>query len=170
MFQKFKVPVLLLIVLSFVLIACQKQDAINQPPTPKTNLAAMARTDSKDYRIHEDTAAAWATRFEQLNSTKLGNKMPAIITLPNNGILQLQAEAAAHGVKLLGIAMHFSVKEDGTIGIFYTPVGMDGIEIKTYGREDNFSPPRRETYDGTGPCGGAGGPCIIMGGLNTPSK
>ena len=149
MFQKFKVPVLLLIVLSFVLIACQKQDAINQPPTPKTNLAAMARTDSKDYRIHEDTASAWATRFEQLNSTKLGNKMPAIITLPNNGILQLQAEAAAHGVKLLGIAMHFSVKEDGTIGIFYTPVGMDGIEIPNYGRENNFATPRKfETYDG----------------------
>jgi len=151
MFQKFKVPVLLLIVLSFVLIACQKQDAINQPPTPKTNLAAMARTDSKDYRIHEDTAAAWATRFEQLNSTKMGNKMPAIITLPNNGILQLQAEAAAHGVQLLGVAVHLSVKGDGTIGVFYTPVGMDGVEIQHYSGEANFVRPR-ETYDGTSQC------------------
>ena len=150
MSQFFKLLLPAVLVVSLI-VACQKQDAINQPPTPKTNLAAMARTDSKDYRIHEDTATAWAVRFEQLNSTKLGNKMPAIITLPNNGILQLQAEAAAHGVKLLGIAMHFSVKEDGTIGIFYTPVGMDGVEIKTYGREDNFSPPRRETYDGANP-------------------
>ena len=151
MLQKFKVSVLLIIVLGFALIACQKQDAINQPPTPKTNLAAMARTDSKDYRIHEDTASAWATRFEQLNSTKLGNKMPAIITLPNNGILQLQAEAAAHGVKLLGIAIHFSVKEDGTIGIFYTPVGMDGVEIQRYNGASNFVRPK-ETYDGTSQC------------------
>jgi len=149
MFQKFKVSVLLLIVLSFILIACQKQDAINQPTTPKTNLTAMARTDSKDYRIHEDTAAAWATRFEQLNSTKMGNKMPAVITLPNNGILQLQAEAAAHGVQLLGIAVHFGVKGDGTIGAFYTPVGMDGVEIPNYSRENNFVIPRKfETYDG----------------------
>ena len=153
MFQKFKVSVLLLILLSFVLIACQKQDAINQPPTPKTNLAAMARTDSKDYRIHEDTATAWAVRFEQLNSTKLSNKMPAIITLPNNGILQLQAEAAAHGVKLLGIAIHFSVKEDGTIGVFYTPVGMDGVEIQRYSGEASFDRPR-VVYDGSGSIGG----------------
>ena len=165
MFQKFKVPVLLLIVLSFVLIACQKQDAINQPPTPKTNLAAMARTDSKDYRIHEATAAAWATRFEQLNSTKMGNKMPAIITLPNNGILQLQAEAAAHGVQLLGIAMHFSVKEDGTIGVFYTPVGMDGVEIQHYSGEASFDRPR-VVYDGTEACGGGG--CATMGILTSP--
>ena len=159
MFQKFKVPVLLLIVLSFVLIACQKQDAINQPPTPKTNLAAMARTDSKDYRIHEDTASAWATRFEQLNSTKLGNKMPAVISLPNNGILQLQAEAAAHGVQLLGIAMHLSVKGDGTIGVFYTPVGMDGVEIQRYSGEASFDRPR-VVYDGSEGCGGSGGPCL----------
>ena len=150
MLQKFKVSVLLIIVLGFALIACQKQDAINQPPTPKTNLAAMARTDSKDYRIHEDTAAAWAVRFEQLNSTKMGNKMPAIITLPNNGILQLQAEAAAHGVKLLGIAIHFSVKEDGTIGAFYTPVGMDGVEIQHYSGEASFDRPR-VVYDGSNP-------------------
>ena len=153
MFQKFKVSVLLIIVLGFALIACQKQDAINQPPTPKTNLAAMARTDSKDYRIHEDTAAAWAARFEQLNSTKLGNKMPAIITLPNNGILQLQAEAAAHGVQLLGIAMHLSVKGDGTIGAFYTPVGMDGVEIQHYSGEASFDRPRI-VYDGSGECPG----------------
>ena len=153
MFQKFKVPVLLLIVLSFVLIACQKQDAINQPPTPKTNLAAMARTDSKDYRIHEDTAAAWAARFEQLNSTKLGNRIPAVIVLPNNGILQLQAEAAAHGVQLLGIAMHLSVKVDGTIGVFYTPVGMDGVEIQHYSGEASFDRPRI-VYDGSGECPG----------------
>ena len=161
MLQKFKVSVLLIIVLGFALIACQKQDAINQPPTPKTNLAAMARTDSKDYRIHEDTAAAWAARFEQLNSTKMGNKMPAIITLPNNGILQLQAEAAAHGVKLLGIAIHFSVKEDGTIGAFYTPVGMDGVEIQHYSGEANLVQPR-ETYDGSGCLCCPGSPCATV--------
>ena len=153
MLQKFKVSVLLIIVLGFALIACQKQDAINQPPTPKTNLAAMARTDSKDYRIHEDTAAAWAVRFEQLNSTKMGNKMPAVISLPNNGILQLQAEAAAHGVQLLGIAMHLSVKGDGTIGVFYTPVGMDGVEIQHYSGEASFDRPR-VVYDGSGSIGG----------------
>ena len=157
MFQKFKVPVLLLIVLSFVLIACQKQDAIRQPTTAKTNLAAMARTDNKDYRIHGDTAAAWAARFKQLNSTKMGNKMPAVITLPNNGILQLQAEAAAHGVQLSGIAIHFGIKQDGTIGAFYTPIGINGVEIESYNKENNFDLP---TYDGSEGCGGSGGPCL----------
>ena len=151
MFQKIKQPAVLIIILSFVLIACQKQDAIHQPTTPKTNLAAMARTDNKNYKIHGDTAAAWAARFKQLNSTKMGNKMPAFITLPNNGILQLQAEAAAHGVQLLGIAMHLSVKGDGSIGVFYTPVGMDGNEIRDYGGGNSFDLP---TYDGTGPYGG----------------
>ena len=146
--QIFKLLLPAVLVVSLI-VACQKQDTINQPPTPKTNLAAMARTDNKDYRIHEDTAAAWAARFEQLNSTKMGNKMPAIITLPNNGVLQLQAEAAAHGVQLLGIAMHFSVKRDGTIGVFYTPVGMDGVEIQHYSGEANLVRPR-ETYDGSG--------------------
>ena len=146
-FFKLLLPAVLVVTL---IVACQKQDAINQPPTPKTNLAAMARTDSKDYRIHEDTAAAWAARFEQLNSTKMGNKMPAIITLPNNGILQLQAEAAAHGVQLLGVAMHLSVKGDGTLGVFYTPVGMDGVEIQHYSGEASFDRPR-VVYDGSDP-------------------
>jgi len=51
--------------------------------------------------------------------------------------------------------MHLSIKEDGTIGVFYTPVGMDGTEIKNYGGESNFTTPRKlETYDGTGPDGG----------------
>ena len=109
----------------------------------------MARTDNKDYKIHGDTAAAWAKRFATLNAMQLGNKMPAVITLPNNGILQLQAEAAAHGVQLSSIAMHLSVKEDGTIGVFYTPVGMDGNEIRNYGGENNITTPKRfETYDG----------------------
>ena len=89
----------------------------------------------------------------------MGNKMPAVITLPNNGILQLQAEAAAHGVQLLGIAMHLSVKVDGTIGVFYTPVGMDGVEIQHYNGEASFERPRI-VYDGTGSCGGYGGPCL----------
>ncbi len=155
MFQKIKLPALLIVTLSFVFTACQKQDAINPPQKTKTNLAAMARTDNKDYKIHGDTATAWAKRFATLNAMQLGNKMPAVITLPNNGILQLQAEAAAHGVQLSSIAMHFSVKEDGTIGAFYTPVGMDGTEIKNYGGESNFTTPRKlETYDGTGPDGG----------------
>jgi len=149
MSQIFKLLLPAVLVVSLI-VACQKQDAVNQPPTPKTNLAAMARTDSKDYRIHEDTAAAWATRFEQLNSTKMGNKMPAIITLPNNGILQLQAEAAAHGVQLLGIAVHFGVKGDGTIGAFYTPVGMDGVEIQHYSGEASFVRPK-VVYDGSNP-------------------
>lgn len=149
MFQKIKLPALLIVTLSFVFTACQKQDAINPPQKTKTNLAAMARTDSKDYKIHGDTAAAWAKRFATLNAMQLGNKMPAVITLPNNGILQLQAEAAAHGVQLSSIAMHLSVKEDGTIGVFYTPVGVDGNEIRTYGGEANIDIPRRfETYDG----------------------
>ena len=164
MSQIFKLLLPAVLVVSLI-VACQKQDAVNQPSTPKTNLAAMARTDSKDYRIHEDTAAAWATRFEQLNSTKMGNKMPAIITLPNNGILQLQAEAAAHGVQLLGIAMHLSVKGDGTIGVFYTPVGMDGVEIQHYSGEASFDRPR-VVYDGTEACGGGG--CATMGILNSP--
>ena len=152
MSQFFKLLLPAVLVVSLI-VACQKQDAINQPPTPKTNLAAMARTDSKDYRIHEDTAAAWAARFEQLNSTKLGNRIPAVIVLPNNGILQLQAEAAAHGVQLLGIAMHLSVKGDGTIGAFYTPVGMDGVEIQHYSGEASFDRPRI-VYDGSGECPG----------------
>ena len=155
MFQKIKLPALLIVTLSFVFTACQKQDAINPAPKTKTNLAAMARTDSKDYKIHGDTAAAWAKRFATLNAMQLGNKMPAVITLPNNGILQLQAEAAAHGVQLSSIAMHLSVKEDGTIGVFYTPVGMDGNEIKNYGEENNFTTPRQlETYDGSEANGG----------------
>ena len=147
-FLKLLLPAVLVVSL---IVACQKQDAIHQPTTAKTNLAAMARTDNKDYRIHGDTAAAWATRFKQLNSTKMGNKMPAVITLPNNGILQLQAEAAAHGVQLSGIAMHLSVKGDGSIGVFYTPVGMDGNEIRNYGGENSFDLP---TYDGTSECPG----------------
>ena len=155
MFQKIKLPTFLIITLSFVFTACQKQDAINPAPKTKTNLAAMARTDSKDYKIHGDTAAAWAKRFATLNAMQLGNKMPAVITLPNNGILQLQAEAAAHGVQLSSIAMHLSVKEDGTIGVFYTPVGMDGTEIRNYGGENNFITPKRfETYDGGSACPG----------------
>ena len=155
MFQKIKLPALLIVTLSFVFTACQKQDAINPPQKTKTNLAAMARTDSKDYKIHGDTAAAWAKRFATLNAMQLGSKMPAVITLPNNGILQLQAEAAAHGVQLSSIAMHLSVKEDGTIGVFYTPVGMDGTEIKNYGGENNFTTPKRfETYDGSEANGG----------------
>ena len=149
MFQKIKLPALLIVTLSFVFTACQKQDAINPAPKSKTNLAAMARTDNRDYKIHGDTATAWAARFATLNKMQLGNKMPAVITLPNNGILQLQAEAAAHGVQLSSIAMHLSVKEDGTIGVFYTPVGVDGNEIRTYGGEANIDIPRRfETYDG----------------------
>ena len=165
MLQFFKLLLPAVLVVS-LLIACQKQDTINPPTAPKTNLAAMARTDSKDYRIHPDTAAAWAARFEQLNSTKMGNKMPAVITLPNNGILQLQAQAATHGVQLSAIAVNLSVKADGTINAFYTPVGMDGKEIQHYTGEASFDRPRL-SYDGTGPCGGSGGPCIIMGGLNT---
>ena len=84
--------------------------------------------------------------------------MPAVISLPHNGILQLQAEAAAHNIQLSGIAIHFSVKQDGTIGVFYTPIGMDGMEIKGYDSEANFAPPK-ETYDGSEACGGYGGPC-----------
>jgi len=164
MFQKIKLPALLIVTLSFVFTACQKQDAINPAPKTKTNLAAMARTDSKDYKIHGDTAAAWAKRFATLNAMQLGNKMPAVITLPNNGILQLQAEAAAHGVQLSSIAMHLSIKEDGTIGVFYTPVGVDGTEIKNYGGENNYVGPKQlETYDGSGSCGGYGGPCLTAG-------
>ncbi len=152
MFQKIKLPALLIVTLSFVFTACQKQDAINPVPKTKTNLAAMARTDSKDYKIHGDTAAAWAKRFATLNAMQLGNKMPAVITLPNNGILQLQAEAAAHGVQLSSIAMHLSVKEDGSIGVFYTPVGMDGTEIRNYGGENISGYRYFETYDGTSEC------------------
>ena len=45
--QIFKLLLPAVLVVSLI-VACQKQDTINQPPTPKTNLAAMARTDSKD--------------------------------------------------------------------------------------------------------------------------
>ena len=147
-FLKLLLPAVLVVSL---IVACQKQDAIHQPTTAKTNLAAMARTDNKDYRIHRDTAAAWAARFKQLNSTKMGNKMTAVITLPNNGILQLQAEAAAHGVQLSGIAIHFGIKQDGTIGAFYTPIGINGVEIENYNKENNFDLP---TYDGSEANGG----------------
>ena len=157
MFKKTKPSTALLIALGFTLIACQKQDTAN-PPAAKANLAAMSRTDNKDYKIPSDTATAWAARFQQLNSTKMNNNMPAVISLPHNGILQLQAEAAAHNVQLSGIAIHFSVKQDGTIGVFYTPIGMDGMEIKGYDSEANFAPPK-ETYDGSEACGGYGGPC-----------
>jgi len=151
-FLKLSLPAVLVVSL---IVACQKQDAINPAPKSKTNLAAMARTDNKDYKIHGDTAAAWAKRFATLNAMQLGNKMPAVITLPNNGILQLQAEAAAHEVQLSSIAMHLSVKEDGAIGVFYTPVGMDGTEIKNYGGENNYVGPKQlETYDGSGECPG----------------
>ena len=131
----------------FTIMSCQKQDAIQQPPKANSTSVTLARTDGKDYTIPEDTANAWAARFQQLNTTTFGGKMRTTIVLPSNGIIQLQTAAAANGVQLSGIAVHLSVKGNGTISAYYTPVAMEGTNIQNY--ESGTIP--RESYDGADP-------------------
>ena len=138
----------------FTIMSCQKQDAIQQPPKANSTSVTLARTDGKDYTIPQDTANAWAARFQQLNTTTFGGQMPTTLILPSNGIIQLQTAAAAHGVQLSGIAVHLSVKENGAISAYYTPVGIDGTNIQNYETGTASFDHHTETYDGTSACPG----------------
>jgi len=164
MFQKIKLPALLIITLSFVFTACQKQQEVGKKPN-QTNVLTLARTDSKDYRIPKDTAAAWTSRWQYKNAKEFGNKIPLAFTLPINGLEQLQAAAATHGTQLSGVRVYLSVNEAGNITALYTPVGIDKQDILYYndGENNYIGPKQLETYDGSGSCGGYGGPCLTAG-------
>ncbi len=164
MFKKIKLPALLIITLSFVFTACQKQQEVGKKPN-QTNVLTLARTDSKDYRIPKDTAAAWTSRWQYKNAKEFGNKIPLAFTLPINGLEQLQAAAATHGTQLSGVRVYLSVNEAGNITALYTPVGIDKQDILYYndGENNYIGPKQLETYDGSGSCGGYGGPCLTAG-------
>ena len=167
MLQFFKQLLPAILVVS-LMVACQKQQEVGKKPS-QHNLVTLARTDSKDYRIPKDTAAAWTSRWQYKNAKEFGNKIPLAFTLPINGLEQLQAAAATNGTQLSGVRVYLSVNEAGEITALYTPVGIDKQDILYYNNdgENNFTTPRQlETYDGTEACGGGG--CATMGILNSP--
>ena len=152
MSQFFKQLLPAVLVVSLI-VACQKQQEVGKKPS-QPNLLTLARTDSKDYRIPKDTAAAWTSRWQYKNAKEFGNKIPLAFTLPINGLEQLQAAAATHGTQLSGVRVYLSVNEAGNITALYTPVGIDKQDILYYNNdgENNFTTERHfEVYDGTGP-------------------
>lgn len=144
-----------------LMVACQKQQEVGKKPS-QPNLLTLARTDSKDYRIPKDTAAAWTSRWQYKNVKEFGNKIPLAFTLPINGLEQLQAAAATHGTQLSGVRVYLSVNEAGEITALYTPVGIDKQDILCYNDgENNFTTERHfEVYDGTSECPGT--TCLLF--------
>ena len=151
MLQFFKQLLPAVLVVS-LMVACQKQQEVGKKPS-QPNLVTLARTDSKDYRIPKDTAAAWTSRWQYKNAKEFGNKIPLAFTLPINGLEQLQAAAATHGTQLSGVRVYLSVNEAGNITALYTPVGIDKQDILYYndGENNYVGPKQLETYDGTNP-------------------
>ncbi|HPI00512.1 MAG TPA: hypothetical protein PK772_09285, partial [Chitinophagaceae bacterium] len=70
-----------------------------------------------------------------------------------------------HGTQLSGVRVYLSVNEAGNITALYTPVGIDKQDILYYndGENNYIGPKQLETYDGSGSCGGYGGPCLTAG-------
>lgn len=150
MFKTIQLFLPFIIFSGFVLIACQKQDVTQQQP--KTNSIVIARTDNKDYRIPEDTAIAWTTRFRKLNETTLGNKMPTAINLPINGIQQMLQLSIENKKELSGMRLYLSVNKDNQITALYVPVDKEGNDILYYGNEANFNGKDFAGEDGSGWC------------------
>lgn len=120
------------VLLTLIIIACQKQQNIVQPKTIKQKEAAKLNLSinqpAEGCRIATEKAKLFMDRFHEQEETKLGTATDYVVgyKMPAMGILDILREAEGQGMKLTYIYTYKGINDDGRETLVYG--GMDETE------------------------------------------